>query len=311
MKNKKVITCLVAAGLVACIGAGSTLAYLQDETDVIKNTFTIGDVKIDLDEPEWNPVNAEDMLPGASVDKNPLVTNVGQTDAFIGIRLDGVKELVEKGFLIKSDSNDAVLDAVDSNADEKVFEAAETSKVFAWNHDFTLVDAEGNKLDQGADNVLTLSEIKELCGTDDVLYFAYETVVAPGAQTKTLFDEVKLDADVIGAPSSYTIVKHFVDADDEILTEDADTHVLSGVPAKNADGEYIYKYTVTELGTTVYDSYDTAKAAIDAAEAADTTDTYRFDMDIKAAAIQSVNDENDDWTVGNTSVWYPVLPEEF
>lgn len=64
------------------------MAYLHDATEnATVNTFTIGDVKIDLDEPSRDPDQGNDMLPGAIVNKNPIVTNVGQTEAFIGVRV--------------------------------------------------------------------------------------------------------------------------------------------------------------------------------------------------------------------------------
>ena len=76
MKNKKLFTAVAAAALVAVVGIGSTMAYLQDESVTRTNTFTIGNVSIDLDEPEWDPDNGKDLLPGSTVSKNPIVTNV-------------------------------------------------------------------------------------------------------------------------------------------------------------------------------------------------------------------------------------------
>ena len=106
--KKKLVATVIAAALVASVGIGSTLAYLHDATEeATVNTFTIGDVKIDLDEPSWDPDQGKDMLPGATVDKNPIVTNVGQTTSFIGVRVDGMEELAAQGFLVKSASNNA------------------------------------------------------------------------------------------------------------------------------------------------------------------------------------------------------------
>lgn len=324
MKNKKLFATAVAAALVATVGIGSTLAYLQDETGEKTNTFTIGNVKIDLDEPEWNPDNGKDMIPGATVDKNPIVTNVGQTEAFIGVRVDGMLEVVKNGFLVKSDEYTGTLDALyDVDATTGELELDDDSEVFAWNPDYKLVDIEGKEVSQGTDNVLTYGELKEVSVEKDVLFFAYNTAIASGAQTESLFDEVKLDTNVLGAPKTYTIVKHFVKDNanvtdgiiaDELLTET--NGLLDGTPKKKDNGEYIYGYTIENDTTgTVYATYDLAEAEIDAKEAADTTDEYEFNMIIKAAAIQSTNasfvgaDPDAKWS--DTESWYPELPYSF
>lgn len=50
MNKKKVATVLGSVGLIAAIGIGGTFAYLTDTTDTVSNTFTVGDVGIDLKE---------------------------------------------------------------------------------------------------------------------------------------------------------------------------------------------------------------------------------------------------------------------
>lgn len=308
--KKKLVATVIAAALVASVGIGSTLAYLHDVTDTPTiNTFTIGDVEIDLDEPSWQPVKGEDMLPGATVNKNPIVTNVGQTEAFIGIRVDGMEELVAQGFLVKSNSNNAALDAV-YDKDGKLTGA---SAMFAWNPLYTLVDAAGVAVTTATENVLTYGELAAL--DVDTLYFAYEKAIAAGAQTESLFDTVKLDTDVLGATSSYTIVKHFVDADRKVMNPD-DNGLYATEPAKE-DGKYIYKFSVAEAekvnGETVYyDTYAAAKAQIDLMEKDTTKTGYEFNMEIKAAAIQSVNGSDaENWKVDKVSTWYSKLPTAF
>lgn len=64
---------LVAAGA----GMGSTLSYFSD-SDLKVNTFTTGDLDIDLKEPEWDPQEGDgkDLYPGKILYKNPTVKNV-------------------------------------------------------------------------------------------------------------------------------------------------------------------------------------------------------------------------------------------
>lgn len=88
MKKKLtlVVTCVV---LVAAMVIGGTLAYFTD-TKTANNTFTMGNVKIALDEtdiknPEGDRVtsNAYDVYPGEVVTKDPIVHNTGKNGAYI------------------------------------------------------------------------------------------------------------------------------------------------------------------------------------------------------------------------------------
>ena len=83
MNKKKTI--IAAAILLMIFVVGGTIAYFTD-TDTKTNTFTIGNVDITLTEAGWDalpdtnsndiPDAAEDMLPGESVTKDPLINNV-------------------------------------------------------------------------------------------------------------------------------------------------------------------------------------------------------------------------------------------
>jgi predicted ribosomally synthesized peptide with SipW-like signal peptide len=88
MKKKIVVICLCIA-LVATAAVSATLAYFTS-TATVKNTFTMGDVKITLDEtnaadPTGDRVkaNSYDVYPGAVVTKDPIVHNTGKNDAYI------------------------------------------------------------------------------------------------------------------------------------------------------------------------------------------------------------------------------------
>ena len=86
----KKIFCLLCALLLVGVSVGVTVAYLTSTSTEVKNTFTIGDVKIDLDEAEVeydatnNTYIAKDtrrvyankynILPGTVVWKDPTVT---------------------------------------------------------------------------------------------------------------------------------------------------------------------------------------------------------------------------------------------
>lgn len=88
MKKKILVLCLVVALAVTAV-VGGTLAYFTD-TKSAENTFTMGDVKIVLDEtnvadPEGDRVtsNEYNVYPGAVVTKDPIVHNTGKNGAYI------------------------------------------------------------------------------------------------------------------------------------------------------------------------------------------------------------------------------------
>ena len=86
---KKTIAIVALVVLVAVASVLGTLAYLTS-TAKVENTFTMGDVKIKLDEtdvknPKGNRVTENDyeVYPGAVVTKDPIVHNVGANGAYI------------------------------------------------------------------------------------------------------------------------------------------------------------------------------------------------------------------------------------
>ena len=65
-KTKKVIALLMCAALLVLGSIAGTMAYLTSQTEEVKNTFTVGQVKITLDEAKVNssgqPLNREDGI---------------------------------------------------------------------------------------------------------------------------------------------------------------------------------------------------------------------------------------------------------
>lgn len=92
MKSKKkvFVTVLCAVLLVAASVLG-TMAYLTSQ-DTVKNTFTVGNVQIKLDEAKANPdgslvanadrvkANNYKLLPGHTYNKDPMVTVLGGSE---------------------------------------------------------------------------------------------------------------------------------------------------------------------------------------------------------------------------------------
>ena len=85
MKMRKILAMVMALALTAALAVGGTLAYLTS-TDEVVNTFTVGNVQINLDEAAANPdgtlvdgaarvkANSYKLLPGHTYNKDPMVT---------------------------------------------------------------------------------------------------------------------------------------------------------------------------------------------------------------------------------------------
>ena len=94
--KKKTIIAIVVVLLALALIVGGIMAYFTS-TDQATNTFTIGNVKIDLLEPAWTgaiatgeaqPASAQNMVPGGSVAKDPKIKNIGTNDANVFLKVD-------------------------------------------------------------------------------------------------------------------------------------------------------------------------------------------------------------------------------
>lgn len=160
--KKKVVlsVCLAAALLIT-----GAVAFMT-ATDSADNVFTVGNVKIDLTEPNWDETKAEDIISGQVIAKDPTVTNTGANNAYVYV-------MVEVPKVYKTD-------IVSQNAEGKwVTEEKSQYQLFdyAVNDGWTLIDSK----------VTTKADSDEAY---NYYLYAYDTSVAP-AGSVTLFDEVK------------------------------------------------------------------------------------------------------------------------
>lgn len=76
--KKKTAVAVAAMLLVLCFAIGGTLAWLIDISDPVVNTFTYGDINIDLSETTGTEYK---MIPGNDITKNPKVTVEANSEA--------------------------------------------------------------------------------------------------------------------------------------------------------------------------------------------------------------------------------------
>ncbi len=133
-KNGKVVVTMLCAAMLVCASVMGTLAYLTDTAEV-KNTFTIGNVNIDMDEADVDingnleykednttlkdrvKANEYKLMPGHSYVKDPIVyVEAGSENAYIFIK---VENDIEKFEAASSDSYKTIAEQI-TNKDTSV-----------------------------------------------------------------------------------------------------------------------------------------------------------------------------------------------
>ena len=82
MKKSRIKNIALVTALVGVLAVGSIFAFFTDK-DTATNEFTVGNVSIDLTEPNWNPDNGKDLVPNQTVKKDPTITNDGVNDEYV------------------------------------------------------------------------------------------------------------------------------------------------------------------------------------------------------------------------------------
>lgn len=92
--KKQLLRTMIACGLVVSVAAGGTVAYLTD-AETATNTFTVGKVKIDLEEPGY-PGNDSDevknIIPNQEIVKDPQIENTDNNNALVFLRVEVPQE---------------------------------------------------------------------------------------------------------------------------------------------------------------------------------------------------------------------------
>ena len=84
--KKKTFVLLLALVLIAGAAVGGTLAWLTAKSDVVTNTFTTSDIKVELKETTGTEYK---MIPGYTISKNPKATVLsGSEECYLFVKLD-------------------------------------------------------------------------------------------------------------------------------------------------------------------------------------------------------------------------------
>ena len=171
--TKKTMTGLILlAALSVMTSAAGINAYLT-ASDTATNTFTIGNVSIELLEDHWDPSQAAGMRPGKELAKDPRVVNTGNNSCFVFLDIE-----IPKKEIYTYNSGEGQ-DPADPNAHAR--------EPLAVTELFSLPDANSG---------WTLADTDDSAEDKTVYRYAYGspsqmTVLGSGASTPTLFDKVK------------------------------------------------------------------------------------------------------------------------
>lgn len=93
--KKKTVALLLALTLVVGVVAGGTIAWLVDQTGTVTNTFTVGDVNVELTETGIDNKGEKSfqLIPGTSYAKDPKVTiKANSVACYLFVRFDEVND---------------------------------------------------------------------------------------------------------------------------------------------------------------------------------------------------------------------------
>ena len=188
MKKKIISLCLVAALAVVAI-AGTSLAYFTDK-DAKTNTFTLGNVDIELNEENWAAPTA--AVPDVEYAKDPVVTNIGENNAWIRVDV-------------------TLSDAAAFTAAAAKHQITDLATIFAG-HDETKWTLAGEPVYNNKNDTLTYS-------------YYYNTVLAVDESTEPLFTSVTIpavfdndDMKEIGADFTIDVTAHAIQTADSYST---------------------------------------------------------------------------------------------
>lgn len=84
--NKKAKNVAIALGMCTCLLIGGISAYFTS-TDTADNEFKIGEIDINLVEPNWDPGDARDVTPNETLQKDPQIYNNGESPAYMFMKV--------------------------------------------------------------------------------------------------------------------------------------------------------------------------------------------------------------------------------
>lgn len=132
--KKKIFIPIIALALVCCCVIGGTIAWLTDVTDPVTNTFTVGNIDIELDETTGNDYK---MVPGITIEKDPTVTvKANSEDCYLFVKVEKSANFdtfmtfeTADGWTVLSEGSNVYYREVKNNAADQSFSVLKEDQV--------------------------------------------------------------------------------------------------------------------------------------------------------------------------------------
>ena len=172
--NKTIFTAILI-GAALGISAGALSAYMTS-SETATNTFTAGEVKIDLQEPAWKPEDGKHLVAKQTVLKDPKIKNTGKNPAYVFMTV----QVPVRTLTLYNDAG-------------RKEEYSETTELFNLKKNVNGIYETLSDTNSG--NWVLLKD-RSTYGTKDESFttyvYAYSVPVDPNATSEALFDAVQL-----------------------------------------------------------------------------------------------------------------------
>ena len=198
--RKPLITAMCV--LVLTLGVNATYAWLTDTTEAVTNTFTVGNIDIDLYESD--DLNLK-MVPGQDITKDPIVTvKGGSEDCWLFVKVDESTSLdsyityvVDNEWTELTEGSGIYYRAVAASDDDQLFSVLKDDKVTVLDTvTKTMMDAIDGKVD--SKNAAGIDKTAEQIDAEQKSEIAKRpslTFTAYAVQKASFSDTTKTDAE--------------------------------------------------------------------------------------------------------------------
>ncbi len=175
---------IIALALAMVLAIGTAIAFFTDMGSVT-NSFTIGNIDIELEEPNWDPDAAKDITPMMEIAKDPQIENIGANPAYVftvvTIPRANVETAAADGSHIAAQIQDLFIYSVNKDWKEVKKETTDGSTIYTYGY----VGADGN-----------MKPLEKAATTTPVFSSVQLINIVEGTLTDTNL-EIKVDAKAI------------------------------------------------------------------------------------------------------------------
>ena len=207
--KKRMIALAMACTLTVGCAIGGTLAWLIDSTNSVTNTFTVGDINIDLKEHKYDAENGKlsenettcnntyKFVPGDTLPKDPYVTvEKGSEDCYVFIKVEAANNQIVNG-------DDTVNNILDWTIDEKTDE----NSAGVWTKLNDVVDVYYTEVSSSTeDTTLNILKDQKVTVSSDVLKSMVSVINAQNTKPTLTFTAYAIQKDNLTDQNSDNVV---------------------------------------------------------------------------------------------------------